>query len=92
MTGLSSEQIIDHLEVEGIGVLVIGQNKGWKQSINIGDGSLSCRSDHLIAGHLRVQFLISESDYIRLSHQLVNSSYKSEQPGPLCSGHRSAKN
>lgn len=33
---VASRRIIDHLVDEGIGVLVIGRNKNWKQSINIG--------------------------------------------------------
>lgn len=33
---VASRRIIDHLVNEGIGVLVIGKNKNWKQSINIG--------------------------------------------------------
>jgi putative transposase len=32
----ASRQIIDHLVAEGIGTLVIGKNKNWKQEINIG--------------------------------------------------------
>ncbi len=32
----ASRQIVDHLVSEGIGVLVIGKNKNWKQEINIG--------------------------------------------------------
>ncbi len=32
----ASRQIIDRLEDEGIGILVIGKNKNWKQEINIG--------------------------------------------------------
>ncbi len=33
---VASRQIIDHFVSEGIGVLVIGRNKNWKQEINIG--------------------------------------------------------
>jgi len=33
---VASRQIIDYLVSEGIGVLVIGRNKNWKQEINIG--------------------------------------------------------
>ncbi len=32
----ASRQVVDHLVGEGIGVLVIGKNKNWKQQINIG--------------------------------------------------------
>jgi len=32
----ASRQIIDHLVDEGIGIVVIGKNKSWKQEINLG--------------------------------------------------------
>lgn len=34
---VASKRIVDHLVAEGIGILVIGKNDGWKQAANLGD-------------------------------------------------------
>ena len=72
----ASKRIIDLLVKEGIGVLVIGKNDGWKQEINMGRRN---NQNFVQIPHARfIQMLTYKAELVGITVQVTEESYTSQ--------------
>lgn len=72
----ASKQIIDLLLKEGIGVLVIGKNDGWKQEVNMGKRS---NQNFVQIPHARfISMLAYKAELVGITVKLTEESYTSK--------------
>jgi len=72
----ASKRMIDLLVKEGIGVLVIGKNDGWKQECNMGDRN---NQNFVQIPHARfIQMLTYKAELVGITVKITEESYTSK--------------
>ena len=71
----ASRWIINHLDKQGIGKLIIGLNRGWKQSVNL--GSKTNQSFTALPHHRFIEMLMYKAELLGIEVIVTEESYTS---------------
>ena len=70
-----SKWMINHLDKQGIGKLIIGNNRGWKQSVNL--GSKTNQSFTALPHHRFIEMLMYKAELLGIEVIVTNEDYTS---------------